>query len=78
MGKWKTNIEKGQLFVKDGKEFLDYNYGEWEKQKTEQFHSNEQSSESTNLDVYKFHQAADYHRHYTLKHLLPKHGLIVN
>ena len=28
-------------------------------------------------DVYRFHQAAIYHRDYTLKQLLPKHGIAV-
>ena len=36
------------------------------------------SSEAIKLDIYKFHQAADYHRHYTIKQLLPKHEIVVN
>jgi hypothetical protein len=30
-----------------------------------------------NANAYQFHNAADYHRHYVLKKLLPRHGLIV-
>jgi hypothetical protein len=28
-------------------------------------------------EAYQFHQAVIYHRDYTLKNLLPKHGLVV-
>ena len=76
---WKKEIKSGKLFDTNQKEFLDYDDGkEWEEQKTKEFCKANHSSEAKDLNIYKFHQAADYHRHYTLKHLLPKHGIIVN
>lgn len=57
---------------------MDYDEKEWRLQKDTLFEVLKSSSEASQLDVYKFHQAADYHRHYTLKNLLPKHGIIVN
>ena len=76
---WKEEIESGKLFDTNKKEFLDYDDGkEWEEQKTKEFCKIPHSSKAKDLNIYKFHQAADYHRHYTLKHLLPKHGIIVN
>jgi hypothetical protein len=29
------------------------------------------------LNVYRFYQAASYHRHYVLRELLPAHGIVV-
>ena len=77
--KWQEEIKSGKLFDTNQKEFLDYDDGtEWEEQKTKEFCKIPHSSKAKDLNIYKFHQAADYHRHYTLKHLLPKHGIIVN
>ena len=73
---WVESIEKGNLFELAEKEFLDYNHKDWENQKN--INKLSTSNEAIELDVYKFHQAADYHRHYTLKHLLPKYGIVVN
>lgn len=79
--KWKEAIESGKIFDinTNQKEFLSYNKKEWLSQKDEAFKNLKPSSaEAIKLDIYKFHQAADYHRHYTLKHLLPKYGIVVN
>ena len=78
--KWIEYIKGNKLFNAEGNEaeFLIYNSKEWESQKTKKFHNLPTSSEVTRLSIYKFHQAADYHRHYTLKILLPKYGIIVN
>lgn len=75
---WLDAINKNKLFTKANEEFLDYDNKEWENQKIEKFAELETSSKVVTLDIYKFHQAADYHRHYTLKQLLPKYGIIVN
>ena len=78
INKWLDGINKDKLFhTKGEKEFLHYDATEWRNQKKE-FHKLKKSSEVVNLPIYKFHQAADYHRHYTLKHLLPKYGIVVN
>ena len=75
--KWISYIQDNKLFNTQEDEFLDYDEKEWENQKTE-FHKLKKSSEVVDLPIYLFHQAADYHRHYTLKQLLPKYGIIVN
>ena len=76
--KWKTAIKNNKLFDTQKEEFLHYSAKEWEKQKTKEFKKLKNSSEATNLPVYKFHQAADYHKHYTLETLLPKYGITIN
>ena len=77
--KWKEAIQSGKLFNNiNQKEFLDYDEKDWRLQKDELFKELQSSADAVKLDVYKFHQAANYHRHYTLKELLPKHGLVVN
>ena len=73
---WITAIEDGSLFAAQANEALFYFEHDWEQQKTE-FEDLEHSSEIAETDVYKFHQAALYHRDYTLKQLLPKHGIVV-
>ena len=78
--KWIEYINGNKLFNTENNELdlLNYNLEEWESQKVKEFHNLPTSSEITSLPIYKFHQAADYHRHYTLKTLLPKYGIIVN
>ena len=77
--KWKEAVQSGKLFDNvNHKEFLDYNEKDWRIQKDELFKKLQSSAEAVKLNVYKFHQAANYHRHYTLKELLPKYGLVVN
>ena len=76
--KWIEFIKNDKFFKAEEKEFLNYDPEEWEKEKKEKFHTLKTSSEIVKYPIYKFHQAADYHRHYTLKTLLPKHGIIVN
>ena len=77
--KWIEYIEGNKLFEVQENEFLNYDEKEWRLQKEkESFDNLKSSAEAINLDVYKFHQAADYHRHYTLKQLLPKYGIVVN
>lgn len=73
---WKAAIEDNSLFQSEPHEALDYSEKEWEQQKDD-FHHLGNSQVIVDSDVYKFHQAAVYHRDYTLKQLLPKHGIIV-
>ena len=76
--KWIEYIRNNKLFGADKTEFLDYDPNEWENQKIKEFQNLKSSSEVIKLPVYRFHQSADYHRHYTLKYLLPKYGIIIN
>ena len=74
---WIDAIEAGKLFAnKQSDEALYYWKHAWEQQKDD-FEYLEHSHEMREKDVYRFHQAAIYHRDYTLKYLLPKHGIVV-
>jgi len=73
---WKKAINDGSLFEKSDQEALNYSPYYWKQQKDD-FEDLENSHEMIKKDVYRFHQAAIYHRNYTLKQLLPKHGILV-
>ncbi|MCK5312452.1 MAG: hypothetical protein KAJ62_10090 [Desulfobacteraceae bacterium] len=73
---WVKAIGKGELFVPETNEALFFSKHDWEQQK-EDFEDLESADQMREKDVYKFHQAATYHRDYTLKQLLPKHGIVV-
>ncbi len=73
---WKQAIQEGKLFESEDNEALDYDEHEWEGQKND-FHSLPASADVTRQGIYQFHQAATYHRDYTLKELLPRNGLVV-
>lgn len=53
-----------------------YDARDWESEKNK-FNQYVPSSEAIKMPVYRFHQAAAYHRYYMLKDLLPKHGIAV-
>lgn len=73
---WVNAINANTLFETEPAEALHFSKQEWEQQKND-FEHLEHSHDMRDKDVYKFHQAAIYHRDYTLKNLLPKHGLVV-
>ncbi|MFT5756649.1 MAG: hypothetical protein ACI9LM_001369 [Alteromonadaceae bacterium] len=73
---WSEAIATDLLFEANPNEALHYDKDKWESQK-HNFPSLEYSAMATELDVYKFHQAATYHRYFVLKDLLPKHGIVV-
>jgi len=72
---WREASRQG-LFVEGGEEVPEYDANAWNKQH-EGFSEMESSSEALDLPVYRFFQAADYHRNYVLRELLPSHDLIV-
>ncbi|MDR0497601.1 MAG: hypothetical protein LBH42_08310 [Treponema sp.] len=53
-----------------------YHPDTWEDEKY-RFHQNKTSGEGIATNIYKFHQAATFHRYYVLKDLLPSHGIAV-
>ncbi len=55
---------------------LKYDPETWENQK-KAFHKLKSSAEGIKQNIYRFHQAAAYHRYYVLKDLLPEHGIAV-
>jgi len=73
---WKQAIQANKLFESADDEALDYDENDWEEQK-KGFTSLPASGDVTEQGIYQFHQAATYHRDYTLKELLPKNGLVV-
>jgi hypothetical protein len=73
---WKKAINNGDLFKKADNEALEYSPYFWEQQKHD-FEDLENSYMMIATDIYKFHQAAIYHRNYTLKQLLPKHKMMI-
>jgi len=73
---WQDAIRQGELFAPEDDEALVYSPADWEKQRAD-FHNLDDSHDATQSGVYQFHQAAIYHRDYTLKQLLPRHGIVV-
>jgi len=73
---WKEAIREKDLFATEDNEALVYSPADWEKQRAD-FHNLDDSHDATQSGVYQFHQAAIYHRDYTLKQLLPRHGIVV-
>jgi len=73
---WIKAIEGGKLFTPETNEALFFSKHDWEQQKDD-FEDLDNAHQMIEKDVYKFHQAAIYHRNYTLKQLLPKHGIVV-
>ena len=72
---WREYAAKGFLLKK--KERIPvYNSTDWHEEH-EQFSKLTNSEDFAKLNIYKFFQAASYHRHYVLRELLPKHGIIV-
>ena len=54
----------------------EYSPWDWEREKTV-FTENKDSAQGIRTHIYRFHQAAAYHRYFVLKDLLPSHGLAV-
>jgi hypothetical protein len=73
---WKEAIAKKGLFESEENEVKEYSEDDWEKQKNK-FASLDGSHNVVKQGVYQFHQAAIYHRDYTLKQLLPRYGIVV-
>lgn len=73
---WIDVINSGELFKTEKNEAILYDHHKWEQEKS-RFHLLPSSAEGKELAVYKFHQAATYHRYYVLKDLLPKNGIVI-
>lgn len=73
---WKKAILNQELFETEAKEVLTYSKDDWERQK-KLFASLPDSQTVVDQEIYRFHQAAVYHRDYTMKQLLPRHGIVV-
>ena len=72
---WREASQNG-MFVDGGEEIPEYSSDEW-NDAHENFSEMDSSDEAFELPVYRFFQAADYHKNYVLRQLLPSHDLIV-
>ena len=73
---WKEGAP-GSVFGNQNEEMPDYGGQSWNEQ-WDGLNGQEEYSAATDLDVWRFYQAASLHRIYVLRDLLPKHGLIVD
>ncbi len=73
---WKRAMSDGDFSRGGGEEIPDYDHNEW-RQQTAQLGQLKTLQDATAVPVYHFHFAADLHRHYVLRELLPAYGLFV-
>ena len=73
---WRKAFFEGELGILTGEEIPHYESKIWDKQRSD-FAALDQPWDVVEHEVYHFYQAAAYHRHYVLRELFPKHGLIV-
>jgi hypothetical protein len=73
---WRSAIRQKELFESEEGEALEYSPKDWEEQK-DNFVTLDNSHDIVKHEIYQFHQAAIYHRNYTLKELLPRYGIVV-
>lgn len=73
---WVSAIQSGELFELEDNEALHFSKENWEQQK-DSFDDLDSSQSMLHTEVYRYHQAAIYHRDYSLKHLLPRHGVVI-
>ncbi len=72
---WKEAAKKGLLYNKKEK-MPEYDEAIYEQQR-EDFPNLENPRKITKMGAYRFYQAASFHKHYVLKELLPKYGIVV-
>ena len=77
-GRKDERIEQWQDFIKSRYDEQNVSYSDenWEKQKNNSEEAKD-SAQGIDTDIYRFHQAALYHRCYVLKDLLPSHKISV-
>ena len=73
---WRDAFNKGELGIRAGEEIPHYDPKTWDKQR-DNFSTLDQPRDAIKKEAYRFYQAASLHRHYVLRELLPKHGLVV-
>lgn len=72
---WRDAAKKGLLYNK--KERIPEYDKEIYEQQREDFPNLKDSRKMTKLGAYRFYQAASFHKHYVLRELLPKYGIVV-
>ncbi len=75
---WLTAIASAQLFTPSrmDRELLEYDQKRWDNQR-DGFRARRDPRKITGKSVFHFYQAASLHRHYVLRELLPKAGIIL-
>ena len=78
-GDKQQRIDQWLQFIKEQYDegTVSYSHEDWELQKGEAFDQLNSSTAGIATDIYRFYQAATYHRYYVLKDLLPEHGIMV-
>lgn len=76
-GSEEKRCERWSEFISEelGDRDVQYDPNDWEGQR-ELFSKGVSSASNIKLDLYKFHQAATYHRYFVLKDLLPKYEIM--
>lgn len=73
---WQEAAQSGTLFVSGAEPIPTYDPSDW-LDELKEMKGKENSSSALGVPVFRFFQAASLHRHYILRELLPKHGLVV-
>jgi hypothetical protein len=73
---WRAAFAGGELGIPSGEEIPHYDCASWDRQR-DRFRGLDKPDDVADSEVYHFYQAASLHRHYVLRELLPKHGLVV-
>lgn len=75
---WRKAFKNGKLHPagKKGERFVEYDHKDWEGVR-DKFSDLTRPGEIIAEDVYRFYQAASYHRHYLLRELMPQHGVVM-
>jgi len=76
IAQWQKVLNTGVFTKEPGETIPEYDQNEWH-QELAALNNRDQSSEALDSFVYRFFQAASFHRHYVLRELLPSHGLVV-
>lgn len=75
IGAWRETAQSGDLFSGGGEIIPDYDVENWLTRRDSM--SGDDSSKIPDEPIYRFYQAAQAHRSYVLRDLLPRHGLVV-
>lgn len=73
---WRDAAKSGTLFASGEEDIPSYESSLW-LDELKKMKDMDDSSYALNASVFRFFQAASFHRHYVLRELLPKHGLAV-
>lgn len=72
---WKDAMRNGEI-MNGSEEIPNYELTDWDDVQDE-FEELARSSDIVNFSLYRFYQAASFHKHYVLRELLPSYGLAV-